>query len=228
MARKPRRYGNIRLTAEQQALVEQNRKLAPWWAKYITRRYSWWLRGVEMDDIVAVCWVGVCLAASSYDPTKGASFSTWATWWMLSAIQSEMAHHGVITIPKGLIDDAQAGRLSDQQVSRLWLARRPLSVCPGGDKIPVEAGECTDSLIPDRSMQAEEIVERDEQVQLVRRALKRIPRRQAMAIRLTHLQGLTLQAAGVVMGVSKEWVRQLRNHGKAALRAALEAEGVTA
>ncbi len=49
-----------------------------------------------------------------------------------------------------------------------------------------------------------------------------------MALRLTFLRGMTLQAAGVVMGVSKERVRQLRNHGKAALRAALEAEGVTA
>lgn len=227
MGRKPRKYRRFRLTLQQQALVEANKKLAPWWAKYITRRYSWWLQCVEMDDIVAACSVGVCLAATSYDPTKGASFSSWATWWMLNAIQSEMAHHGVITIPRGLIDDAHAGRLSDQQVSRLWLARRPLSVCPGGEETPVESGECTDSLILDRSMQAEEIVERDEQVQLVRRALRKIPKRQAMAIRLTHLEGMTLRDAGVVMGVSKERVRQLRNFGKVALRAALEAEGVT-
>lgn len=228
MARKPRNYEGVTLTPEQVKLVADNVRLAPWWAERLAKRYSWWLHAVDMEDLVSACYHGVCLAALSYDANKGASFASWSVWWMTSAVQAEMSHHGAISLPRGLIDDACCGRLSDRQVTRMWLARRPLSVCPGGEETPVESGECTDSLILDRSMQAEEIVERDEQVQLVRRALRKIPKRQAMAIRLTHLEGMTLRDAGVVMGVSKERVRQLRNFGIVALRKALEAEGVTA
>jgi len=47
----------------------------------LTRMVDWWLRrcppNVEREDALAAAWEGVCRAADRYDPTKGASFTTY-------------------------------------------------------------------------------------------------------------------------------------------------------
>jgi len=223
-----RKIPNVPLTAEQQALAEANTLLAPWWAERMCKRYSWWLKAVPMEDLVAACWVGVCQAARSYDPSRGAKFSTWAVWWMTSALQDAMGDYGTISLPRRVVNDAMSNRLDKSRLERVWLARRPLSLVVSGDSFYESGGgECTDELMPDRSMQAEEIVEQADEASRVHAALDRIHAREAQAVRLVFLEGKTLQVAGQEMGVTRERVRQLKERGLESLRKVLEAEGVT-
>lgn len=55
------------------------------WARDHVNGYA--LAALGWDDLLAAARLGVCYAAESYDPTKGAAFSTWAYWKIRSEVQ---------------------------------------------------------------------------------------------------------------------------------------------
>lgn len=61
------------LNTEQQALVEDNLRLAGFMAQKFINNSP-----LELDDLMSLCYVGLCKAAGTFDPTKGFTFSTWA------------------------------------------------------------------------------------------------------------------------------------------------------
>lgn len=69
------------LSSEQQKLVEDNVKLVSFYLKF--RNIPW-----DEDLFQAGC-VGLCKAAAGYDPSKGASFATYALRCIMSAVSCE-------------------------------------------------------------------------------------------------------------------------------------------
>lgn len=73
--------GRTPLTDEQRRVVEANTGLI-WWQ--INR---WRLPEERRDDAFGDGVFGLMRAAQLYDPAKGFTFSTYATWWIRQAIQ---------------------------------------------------------------------------------------------------------------------------------------------
>ena len=63
------------MEVDSQALVEQNRALVFSLAKKVAEEH---LAGIFYHDLVGFGMLGLCEAASSYDPSRGVSFSTYA------------------------------------------------------------------------------------------------------------------------------------------------------
>lgn len=72
----------VRLTPEQQALVEKN-----WLLAYGgVRRHRRLLAFINKDDMLCEFNLALCHAAQKYRPESGASFSHCAFWWFRAAI----------------------------------------------------------------------------------------------------------------------------------------------
>ncbi len=217
------------MTTDEQALVVEHDRLAPWWAMRLKEKYQWWFSEVDLEDLVQACRIGLCLAAQRFRPGV-ARFSTWAAWWMTSSVQNEMRHHGLVSLPRNIIYDAIQGEFGEEEWQRIATLRRPFQLDYDRHN-DYRSGQCSADSIPDLSPTAVEILEEKEEKQqsreAVRRALARLRPREAEAVRLTLLEGLTLEGAGRVLGVTRERVRQLRLRGLRGIRIALEAEGVT-
>lgn len=80
----------VPLTADQQKLVEE---YARQWNPIGVLRSVWpglWKRveflGLDVDEVEAVCWLGVTKTAGRYDPARGATFATAASWGIRGAV----------------------------------------------------------------------------------------------------------------------------------------------
>jgi RNA polymerase sigma-32 factor len=67
-----------------QTLIDANIRMAYKVARKHIRR------GVEFDDLVSEAVIGIIKAASRYDATRGASFTTFARQWMISQCQEHV------------------------------------------------------------------------------------------------------------------------------------------
>lgn len=76
----------LALTLEQSALIDAEalkipaKRAAKWSGSTLTRR----------DDLLSAGRLGLALAAQTFDPSKGAAFSTWATYCVDAEMQSEI------------------------------------------------------------------------------------------------------------------------------------------
>lgn len=73
----------MRLTAEQQRLVEENQGLV---YHAIERFYGLRRQHPDFEDVVAVGMIGLCNAAAGFDLERGCRFSTHATWQIRGTI----------------------------------------------------------------------------------------------------------------------------------------------
>lgn len=220
------------LTPAQQALVVKNTGLAGWFIEKLQARYSWWLRGVSRSEIRSICLLGICEAARTFNSNGGATFSTWAVYSMIHAVQGAMQHVGVVSIPRSIFHRA-GQRLNAEQWDQLRRVRAPISITADRHTSTLIADECHIDEVVDPYSAAQELEEVEDRharsntaSKLIYEALEQLPYKQAMAVRLTHLNDLTLAEAGAVLGISKERVRQLRVRGLAALKRLLETEKV--
>ena len=71
---------------------------------------------------------------------------------------------------------------------------------------------------------AAELLEREEELEQVVDALRRLPEREAQVLSLYYYEGLALKEIGRVLGVTESRVSQIHGHALSALRAILEAE----
>ena len=71
-------------------LVQSNIRLAFKVAKKHQRR------GLQFDDLMVACVEGILTAINKFDPTKGASFTTYARQWMTAKCQEHVQHNAGI------------------------------------------------------------------------------------------------------------------------------------
>jgi RNA polymerase sigma factor (sigma-70 family) len=96
-----------RMTLEQQELVEKHLRLVYW----VARRYrsTRAVQDLGMEEAIASGMVGLCKAATRYDPDRGIKFCTYAVYWIRSSIQEAAPTSMVIRNPHESYRSSQGG-----------------------------------------------------------------------------------------------------------------------
>lgn len=205
--------------------------------------------GLPLDDLVNEGSLGVIVAARRFDPARGTRFLTYAVWWIRRSMLRALARQGsLIQVPAyqrqkrrcvaevGRRLSKELGREADrEEISRamqvglaaiddlMTLRSRELSLDePAGQ----DAGALVlDGLADRRSPDPEHELIRNDQEDLVRRALEGLDEMERTVI--VHRFGLegedaaTLREIGERLGVSHERVRQIEVQAKSRLRKAI-------
>ncbi|MFH1572387.1 MAG: sigma-70 family RNA polymerase sigma factor, partial [Acidobacteriota bacterium] len=208
--------------------------------------------GLSMGDRIAEGNCGLVDAVRRYDPAVGVKFISYAVWWIEQAIRKAAENSHPVRIPSNTIRDAldaektrsllqsqQGYDPSPEQVSeasgvplermeRAHQALRPMARLdgdPSTDGLPPLS-----ELIPDpEARRPDEEIEQRDLADAIQEALGQMPEREAYVVEA--YAGLrpedggqkNLAELGEQLGLCRERVRQIRNHGHETLRRKLQA-----
>lgn len=216
-------------TAENMAaLYEQNRGLI----RSIARRF----RGrEEMEDLMQEGYLGLSAAVDHWDPAGGASFATYAAYWIRRQMQAYVRDKsGIVRLPAHFQDTVREYerlrdwfllergreplraeiqtvlRLSDEKYTLLMESRSMGQIGSLDAVLPADdSGETTlGSLVPaDTDIETEY----EEQIteQAVQAAVKALTADQGAVIRLRWMEGKTVKEVAGEMGLTPAAVRRL-------------------
>jgi RNA polymerase sigma factor (sigma-70 family) len=167
--------------------------------------------GVAREDLEAEGRLGLFEAALRYDPSHGAQFLTYASFWSRRRMQAYVARHARIVRRPG----SRTGRPLDPDDVSL-------------DQ-PVSAGSTlswADLLAdPNAAMALDSIVDAEDTALITVAASELPPQWRRIIVRRFGLDGgpaLTLAAVGQSLGLSRERVRQIEQKAMTRLRERLE------
>jgi len=172
---------------------------------------------LSYDDLLAYGQVGLAQSARSFDPSRGASFTTYAYLRIRGAIYEgisqmrsgeRLRNPNLIasrTAAEVLADDGDSSDSSSSDAE--WLVRKTESLAVVhllGQSASGEAG------IEDRQQHAPDaLAERNEAIREVRRAIERLPALEQDAIRKIYWEGWTLTQFAARHGKNKSWATRL-------------------
>jgi RNA polymerase sigma-32 factor len=212
--------------------------------------------GLPMSDLVQEGNVGLMQAAARFEPEREVRFSTYASWWIRSAMQDfvlrnwSIVRTGTTSAQKSLFFNlrrlrAKIGDVNDNGISADARAKvaRALNV-PEHDVASMAArmsapdrslnapltedgdGEWQDMLADGAASPEAQVMEAHDseaRATLVSEAMRDLNERERLIIRERKLEeeGVTLEALGARLGISKERVRQIEGNALEKLRRAL-------
>ena len=189
-----------------QTLVQANLRFVV----HLARQYRG--RGMPLQELVSAGNAGLIHAAQRFDPDRNCRFVTYASWWIRRAIRDAIDE----STPWA---SAASGPVTGGLQNVVPAARRPVSLdapAPSGDGTLLERVADTATPSPER-----EAVDRAA-CECVRRALRRLPRRQALVLRLRFgLDGskaIDTEALARLLGVTSTRVLQLQQRALERLR----------
>jgi RNA polymerase primary sigma factor len=191
--------------------------------------------GIEMQDLISEGNLGLIEAAKRFDPDRGLRFLTYARWWVRASINEALTRQSRrVRLPQQVVDRireitaaesqwmtspsalAAATGLREENVEFLRSIRTGANgvsldaEIPGTDKITV--GEILAS--------AEDVHAEAERTDLQRQidtCLSCLSKREGFVVRRQfglREEAMTNEAIGQLMGVSREWVRQIGDQAK--------------
>ena len=196
-------------------------------------------RGLSKHDLISEGNIGLMTAAEKFEPSKGAKFSTYSTWWIKQAMRRAIAEQSrTIRIPVqsvGKINkikriqremQTELGRpASDKEIAeRLDLSTRTVrelrhaSLNTSSLNEPIvngEAGEMQDFISdnPDRS--PDNVLGDVESMKHLYVLVERLCEREKQVLKMRFgLDGnpiMTLENVGLAVGCTRERVRQIQN-----------------
>lgn len=196
-------------------------------------------RGLSKHDLISEGNIGLMTAAEKFEPSKGAKFSTYSTWWIKQAMRRAIAEQSrTIRIPVqsvGKINkikriqremQTELGRpASDKEIAeRLDLSPRTVrelrhaSLNTSSLNEPIvngEAGEMQDFISdsPDRS--PDNVLGDVESMKHLYVLVERLCEREKQVLKMRFgLDGnpiMTLENVGLAVGCTRERVRQIQN-----------------
>jgi len=197
---------------------------------------------LPLEDLIGAGNEGLLKAVKNFDPTVGASFATYAAYWIRQGILGALADERTIRLPRDKVgtlirilrakkDNFSLEALSDELhlsyslVGRLLqLASEPLSLnmdnfenSPHGDPAETVIGNTKDdkAIVPEREVLLLDLKE------ALDKALSTLPPRERLVLEYHYGIGgkkqLPLSEIGKQLGISKERVRKIQEHALDAL-----------
>lgn len=223
-----------------QQLIEQGQPLVISLASRIRRKIP--VR-IEMDDLIAYGEIGLAESARDFDPTKGASFTTYAYYRVRGAIYdgvSKMSWSSRARYRRHRFDQLSSEYLASQSQES---TDRGESTLEGDakwfrdttDKLAViffgsidqGQGDSFSASLEDHAMQASpSIAAQREIVKKLHDMVDTLPNIEEKLIRLVYFEGATLQEAGDSLGISKSWASRLHTRALEHLASSLRKLGV--
>ena len=204
-------------------------------ARQIGRRLP---ESVELEDLVGYGQLGLAEAARDFDASRGVRFSTYAYYrirgaiydglrkmaWSRPSESRRLGHEALANDVLRIESEASAAetpREGESAVSWFGNVTARLAVL----YLTAHTGEEErDGREPadDRTLSPTEHAERMELSARLHEAIERLPARLALLIRATYFEGMTLQEAGELMGMSKSWASRLHARALDELSCALD------
>jgi RNA polymerase sigma factor (sigma-70 family) len=158
-------------------------------------------RGVEFEDLYQTGYLAMVAAVDTYDPAAGGVFSTWLMYHLKNAFAEATGY--------------RTKRDHRDPLNNSISLDTPLSDEAGSDDLMEVVADPSGE---NGLISAEDALYRAQLHDAMEKALSAIPEQYADALRLRYFDGLTLEGAGEVRGVSGERIRGLENKGIRLLR----------
>ena len=194
-------------------------------------------RGLPLEDLISEGNIGLIKAIERFDPDKGYHFISYAVWWIRQAMQSAIREKSrMIRIPRHIMKkleqledvrkhlekekggepglDAMAEKLgiTEQQLADLLNMRRGI-VSLEDPAFKDSQAELTEQIADTETRAPEETTIDNSLMAMIKKALKRLPEREAKIIELRYgLNGNrrhSLQEIADIYNITKERVRQI-------------------
>lgn len=200
--------------------------------------------GLDFEDILSFGALGLLDAIERFEPKRGFCFQTFAVPRIRGAILDELRRFDWISrsgreklqkFERTLENIAKTGRIADDATlmkelemdeksyrELLDIASRSYVVSLD-DVLALEDGDIQrEETVRDDSLGALDILEQEEEVEFVLKALQELPERERLLLSLYYYEGLTLKEIGKVLGVTESRVSQLHGRALSLLRASLK------
>lgn len=192
--------------------------------------------GSELDDLIQEGTLGLIRAVIKYDSGKHGSFVSYMPWWIMQYMKRAFADKGrLIRLPVHMVESLKSVENKINELS-LSLDREP-SIAEIADYISISEGEVSElkrymqepiSLneferededgflwfdIPDNDSSIDEIIERKDLYDLIRKALNTLKEREQGVLQQRYgIEGgvmKTLEEIGISYGLTRERIRQI-------------------
>ena len=202
-------------------------------------------RGLDLEDLINEGNIGLCVAAGKFDPSKGAKFSYYASFWIRQGILRAIANQGrLIRIPVNSLDKyfkiitfinkykkkhseapsqeriAKRFRTSEKRIAQIMGATE--AVVPLDSKVGDEGESKIHDAIPDGSLTPYEKSRQGEDYKMINLLVSKLPKREGFIIEnrfgLNGCEKVTLENLGRRLNITRERVRQLETSALAKLK----------
>ncbi len=202
----------------------------------IAYHYSSW---AELDDLIQESYFGVIEAVNAFDESQGASFATFAAYWIKATLRRYCENNGrTIRVPAGRIAKAADykkritdfaainGKLPTLEEAAAWLGwpvkeviQAQIDTVKGANAVSLSTPitdndeditlEDTLTAPGDAIEDATERIYQEELRELLWPIVDDLPGREGVVMRKRYQEGKTLTAIGEELGVSAEQIRRL-------------------
>ncbi len=204
--------------------------------------------GLPLVDLISEGNIGLMKAAGKFNPSKGAKFSSYAAWWIKQSMRRGIANQSrTIRIPvqsgskiskikrmRGILKIELEREPTDFELAcALNLSERTVCTLRNSDSCvfslsdPIQVGEDGDfeEIIPDKNAKSPETLLGDlDSSERLYEAISILDTRERLVLELRYFQHKTLEEVSMVIGRTRERVRQIQNQALDKLKILLEDE----